>query len=70
MPAGGYAPTDRHPTIGARCLRSPTTARFGVRPAATVGVGFAHAVLFVLAYFLLASIPGGRAPDEELCDSR
>ena len=32
----------------------------------TVGVGFAHAVLFVLAYLLLASVPGGRAPDEEV----
>jgi hypothetical protein len=32
----------------------------------TVGFGFAHAVLFVLAYSLVASTPGGRAPGQEI----
>jgi hypothetical protein len=34
----------------------------------TVGVGFAHAALFVLAYYLVATTPGGRAPDAEIRD--
>jgi len=32
----------------------------------TAGVGLAHAVLFLLAYFLMSTTPGGRAPDEEI----
>lgn len=32
----------------------------------TAGVGFAHAVLFLLAYVLLSTTPGGRASDEEI----
>jgi hypothetical protein len=32
----------------------------------TAGVGFAHAVLFILAYWLLSATPGGRAPDAEI----
>jgi hypothetical protein len=32
----------------------------------TAGVGFAHAALFLLAYALMSTTPGGRAPDEEI----
>jgi len=34
----------------------------------TAGVGLVFAALFLLAYFLMATTPGGRAPDEELRD--
>ena len=32
----------------------------------TVGVGVAHALLFMLSYWLLTAAPGAHAPDEEL----
>src|SRR5262245_30364166 len=34
----------------------------------TAGVGLAFAALFLLAYVLMATTPGGRAPDEEIRD--
>jgi len=32
----------------------------------TAWMGIAHAVLFLLAYYLLSTTPGARAPDDEI----
>ena len=47
---------------------APRSAAHSRRSAAllTVGVGVAHAVLFVVSYWLLTSAPGPHVPDEEL----
>ena len=52
------APAEAEPEEHVRSLRRAATL--------TAGVGAAHAILFLLAYFLLSGVPGPEATDEEI----